>query len=562
MAYVQTELPVTLLTWGAALLPILVLLALLVWRRWSTAAAAPVALAAAVTVALALFRTPTRTLAVAAGKGIWDAIFVLYVIWPALILYYVAHEAGAFVAMQRGIRRLMPDRLLVVLAFAWILASFIQSIAGFGTPLAVTIPLLIGLGVKPVYAVVLPLIGAAWGNMFGSLGVTWLATQTVVDLSTPDTTLLYAALLLWIPNLAAGLAICWFYGRWWALKRGAPAVLGVSLLHGGVQLALISILPTMANLLATSAGLGATFLLNRWGFYRQHDVDEPDAIFEDWAHIGGQTKEEERAAQKAEAEEEVKDPEKKQPMSLLLAFTPYAILTLLALVALLVPPVNRFLEQVQVGLPFPATKTGYGVNLAPTESYAAFTPLTHPGTLLLLSSIAGYLIYRVGGYYEEHETPGLILSETVSTALPSTASVTALLLISKVMDHSGEIEVLALGVAQIAPPLVYVAASNLIGVLGAIITSSNTASNVLFAPLQATAARALGIPVDIAVAAQSAGGALGGSMAPSDALLGASIAGIGNRLGEILGRALPWTLVTAVLVSAATIAIYLLAGGI
>jgi lactate permease len=68
------------------------------------------------------------------------------------------------------------------------------------------------------------------------------------------------------------------------------------------------------------------------------------------------------------------------------------------------------------------------------------------------------------------------------------------------MDHSGEITVLALGIAQVAPPTVYTVASTITGALGVLITSSNNASNILLAPLQETAARALGVPVELAVA--------------------------------------------------------------
>lgn len=126
------------------------------------------------------------------------------------------------------------------------------------------------------------------------------------------------------------------------------------------------------------------------------------------------------------------------------------------------------------------------------------------------------------------------------------------------MDHSGEITVLALGIAQVAPATVYTAASTVIGALGVLITSSNNASNILFAPLQATAARALGVPVELAIAGQSAGAATGNSLAPGDALLGATVAGISGRLGDILNRNLLWALLVLTLVSAASVAFYLL----
>ncbi len=568
----ETNLPVTLLTWLVSFLPIVVLLALLVWRQWSTSAAAPIALALAVLVAALFFRTSPYTLAVAAGKGIWDAIFVLYVIWPALILYNVSNEAGSFDAIQRGLRRLMPDRLLVVLAFSWVLAPFIQSIAGFGTPLAVTTPLLIGLGVRPLYAVLLPMIGAAWANMFGSLGANWLATQAVVNLENEPLMLRNTALLLWIPNLTAGLAVAWFYGKGWALKRAAPAILVISLIQGGLQLLLVPIVPTIGLFLANAAALLGLFALNRWGFYRQMDEDEPQDIFtEEGVRTFHEENRQEIEARNREAQlaavERARSGgkgiagglrEKEGGMSLLLAFTPYIVLAILAVSALLIPPVNRVLEQVSVGLPFPATETGYGVTQPAEEAYAAFTPLTHPGTLLLIASLAGYLVYRNKGAYDAEDTPGSILARSAEDALPTTAAITALMILSKVMDHSGEITVLALGVVQVASPLVYVAISNFLGILGSLTTSSNTASNVLFAPLQFTAAEAQGLSPELIVAGQGAGGAIGNALAPGDALMGATVAGIPNRLGDILAKALPWSVITGLLVSVAMLVMYLL----
>lgn len=549
----EGNLPVNLPLWLAALAPIVVLLLLLVWRRWSTSAAAPVTLAVAVALALLLFRTPLETLAAASGKGIWDAVFILYVIWPALILYNVGNDAGAFQVIQRGVRRLMPDRLLVVLTFSWLLASFVQSIAGFGTPLAVTAPLLIGLGVKPLYAVLLPLIGRAWGNMFGSLGVTWFATLTIVDIADPTTTLLYTAALLWIPDLLAGVAIAWLYGGWWAIKRGAPAIAVISLIHGGVQMGLITFLPALANFIASALALGAAFLLTCWSFYRQEDEDEPDRIFTEEARNAAREEREGKAGQQP-ASRKATAPE----MSLFLAFAPYIVLTVLAVVALLITPVRDLLEQIQLGLPFPATTTGYEVQREAVDSYASFAPLTHPGTLLLISALAGYVLYRARGYYAKGVRAGDILARAANNALPATTALVGLLLISKVMDHTGMITVLALGVAEVAPTVVFVAASNFIGILGALITSSNTASNLLFAPLQATAAEVEGVSVPLAVAAQSAGGATGNAIAPSDALLGATIAGIPESLGPILAKALPWTIIAGLLISAASIAIHFL----
>lgn len=561
----ETELPLTFLLWLAAFTPIILLLILLMWRRWPTSAAAPVALAAAVAVAWWLLDTPPETLAVAAGKGIWDAIFIVYVIWPSLILYNVANEAGAFDAIQKGVRMLMPDRLLMVLAFGWVLASFIQGIAGFGTPLAVTTPLLIGLGVRPVYAVIIPLIGASWGNVFGSLGVPWIAMLTVVDLDAPGAAIFNATILLWIGNLMAGVAIAWMYGGWWALRRGAPAILTISLLHGGLQMLLVPLLPALGNFIATSVALAAVFLLARWGFYRRLDSDEPSRIFSEEARTTTQLlSSEKRAGERAALALKhcrvgrgvLKDVIGKPTMSLAIAFAPYVILGVLAIATLMITPLREWLEQLRLGFPFPETTTGYLVERSAQTAYSAFTPLTHPGTLLLISAALGYLVYRWRGHYSDNTSPLLIVRRAAGAALPATTAITALLLISKVMDHSGEITILALGISEVAPQTVFVAASNLIGILGTLITSSSTASNVLFGPLQSTTAAVEGIPQSLVVSAQATGGAVGGAVAPGDILLGATVAGIPDRLGAILSKGLAWVAITGILISLTTLLLF------
>ncbi|MFP3489297.1 L-lactate permease, partial [Staphylococcus sp. SIMBA_130] len=95
-----------------------------------------------------------------------------------------------------------------------VFASFLQGVAGFGVPIAVVAPLLVGLGVKPVAAIVIPLIGHSWANMFGTLGVGWIATINAVQIEDTTLTLLYSGILLWIPNIIGGFMICWLFAKW------------------------------------------------------------------------------------------------------------------------------------------------------------------------------------------------------------------------------------------------------------------------------------------------------------------------------------------------------------
>src|SRR5262249_58758466 len=140
--------PVDLLHWVLAILSIVALLVFLVPLRWRAPEAGPMAMFVAAIVALLAFRTPWDTLAVASAKGVWDAIFILYVIWPALLLYQITKQAGAYDALRQGIAKFSRNDLFIILALAWVFASFLQGIVGFGAPVAVVVPLLITVGVK------------------------------------------------------------------------------------------------------------------------------------------------------------------------------------------------------------------------------------------------------------------------------------------------------------------------------------------------------------------------------------------------------------------------------
>lgn len=590
-----TQLPIDILHWLLALAPLGALLVFLVILRWRAPEAGAIGMFLAALIALMLFRTPVETLAVAGGKGVWDAIFILYVVWPALLLYRVVDRAGGFDALRQEIERFSTNEAFLVLAFGWVFASFLQGIAGFGTPIAVVAPLLVALGVRPIYAVAIPLIGHAWANMFGTLAVGWLATLSVVDLQYIQETAFQTAILLWIPNLLGGFTVAWLYGRMAAVRHLWPMVLIISLLQGGIQLGLTLWDPVLSTFLAASVALVGLYPLSLWSRYSDpaEGIAERPAMKDgggertgaaaDTSEGAGEGMEEgagkgeRRAADgggrdtgegtdagQPKGTEEPKgagaeNAEEREPvMGLWMALMPYGVLTLLAIVALAIPAVNAFLEQLEVGVPFPTVETGYGIGAEGEAPYSPFAPFTHPGTLLLLAALVTWLVYRLRGYYEiraarEEPEQGL-WSSVAEDAVPSSVAIVAFLVMSKVMDHSGQTDVLALGIAEVAPPTIFAFASNWIGVLGAFMTSSNTASNILFAPLQqdaATAVEALTEPT--VIAAQSTGGAIGNAIAPANVVLGTGTAGIVGREGEVLRKTLPWALAVAVLTGLATI---------
>jgi lactate permease len=121
------------------------------------------------------------------------------------------------------------------------------------------------------------------------------------------------------------------------------------------------------------------------------------------------------------------------------------------------------------------------------------------------------------------------------------------------MNHSGQTQTLALGLAAVAPAMVYAFLANGIGVVGAFATSSSTSSNVLFSDLQVNVAQLKDLPPATILAAQSAGGAIGNAIAPANIVMGASTAGINGKEGLIMRKTMPWTAAAFVLTGLLTV---------
>lgn len=534
-------LPVDLLHWSLSILPVIILAFLLIQLRWTAQQAGAFGIFVAAAIALFAFRTPLDTLAVAGAKGVWDAIFILLVIWPALLLYQTMDKSGGYEAMRQGITRLSKNELFLVVALGWVFTSFLQGIDGFGTPIAIVAPLLVAFGLKPVYAVAIPIIAHIWAKFYGTLGAGWLATLQVVDIDQATTmeTAYQAAILIAIQTVLGGFMVVWMYGRWPAIRHGWPLVVIIAAIQGGGQIVAVAVDPSLAAFLPATAALLALFPLARWKRYAlpaTSIVDRPAML-----------------RSSVEAAEE-----KLPPMGTAMAFLPYIILSFIAVGTSVIEPLRNALSAFTFGFPFPAVSTGYGLTISGTETYSALRPFSHPGAGLLLTACLTWLIFRSRGYFSKwaqtaQKRTQSILVGLIETAIPASVPIIAFLILASIMNHSGQNEVLALGISAVAPAYAFAFLSNGIGVVGAFATSSSTSSNVLFSDLQITIARLKDLPEATILAAQSAGGAIGNAIAPANVVMGSSTAGISGKEGEIMRKTLPWTIVAFLLTGVATV---------
>lgn len=529
------SLPLTPIHWFFAILPIIFLLLLMVRYRWGAAKAAPVAMVIALVTGLTLFKAPLFLLGIEIAKGLWNSLAIIIVIIPAILIYEVTQEADAFEPFRQGMQKFSPNELLQVLAIGWVFVSFLQGVTGFGVPVAVGAPLLVGIGVKPIWAVIISLLGQAWGNTFGTLAVAWdaLVFQTgFTDLNLIKSTALWAGSFIWLTNLAAGLYICFVYGGRRGLRVGLPATLVISLIHGGGQLYLTQFNASLANFLPACAALGAIFVLGKTPFYNKPFKVQDSVVMDRF--IASDL-----------------SPLKTNEITLNQAFIPYYVLTGITLFVLLIKPVEKILSSVKIGPSFPATATGYGFLNKAVTSYSPVSPFTNAGMFLLLAALIGYLVFLKKGYIGKGGG-SRIVSRTIKKVLPSAQATVALIIMSKVMAGTGQTEVMAYGTAQ-ATGTLYQFFAPYIGLLGSFMTSSNMSSNILFAGFQNTMASLLSLDRSIVLGAQTGGAAIGSVISPSKILLGTTTAGIIGLEGEVMRKVMPITLLLVSLIGLAVV---------
>ena len=483
--------------WVLAFTPILLILFLMIRFQWGAAKAGPAGWLVAVVVAASRFGAGINLLALSQAKALLLTLDVLLIIWAAFLLYRVADEAGAIGIIGDALPHLTADRGMQALLIGWAFASFLQGVGGFGVPVAITAPLLVGLGFSPLVAVLIPSLGHAWAVTFGSLASSFQALIAATGLP-GETFAPMSATLLGLAGFGCGFMVAHAADGWKALRRLALPVLLLGTVMGVAQYGLATNgLWNIGGFGGGMVGLVVGILITPW--YRGERSQNSGARLD--------------------------------RRSVLLAFSGYLALIAITLIVQLIPPVRAFLGQFAIRVSFPEMRTSLGF-LTPA-GYGRVIPLfRHAGAILGYASLIAYLIYKQTGMYQAGAAQRIV-SGTIRRVMSSSLGIAAMVAMAVVMSHSGMTDTLARGLAG-AVGSFFPLASPWIGALGAFMTGSNTNSNVIFAMLQKRTAELLGYGLPLILAAQTAGGAIGSVVAPTKIIVGASTAGMAGKEGTVL----------------------------
>ena len=494
MPWSQTYDPLNspVLSTVVAALPLVVLLGLLAMHQVRAHWAALAGLASAVAVAIAALGMPAGMAFASAGYGAVYGLFPIgWIVLNVIFLYRLTSESGYFAALQGSIGSVTTDRRLQLLLIAFSFGAFFEGAAGFGTPVAVTGALLIGLGFTPLQASGLSLIANTAPVAYGALGTPIIALQGVTGLDLLDLSAMVGRQLpvfsLIIPFwlMAAYVGVRSTLAIWPALvvagvAFAVPQFL-VSNYHG----------PWLVDVVAAVSSMGALVALLR--VWRPSDG---------WA-----------APETGDGRRESSDSEGRvaadgSPLSRARAWVPWIILSLLVF-AWGLPQVKGALNAISApAFPVPGlhlmVQRVPPVVAAPAAEGAVFTFnwLSATGTAIWLAAIVAGLFM---GF-----SPKALAREYVATlkvVRTSLLTIAAMLALGYVSRYAGMDAILGLAFARTGAWYSFFGA--MLGWLGVALTGSDTSSNVLFGSLQTLTAHQVGVSPTLMAAANSSGGVMG-----------------------------------------------------
>ena len=552
-----------------ALLPLAMIAVLMVGLYQPATRTMPLAWGVAAAAAFIGWQMSPRLIAAASIRGALTATRILVIVFGAILLLYTLRQSGAFEVINAGFASISDDRRVQVILLVFLMGSFIEGAAGFGTPAAIVGPLLVGLGFPPLAAVVVALTGNILAITFGAVGTPLIiglrdvvfvegtdAAQQVLQQGGFESVGAYVAQIgVWaaVIHAIAGIAIP-FIGvammtRFFGEERSIqPAVEVLPLtLFAWASFAIPYVVtayflgPTFPALLGAMVGLLVVTTTLRAGYFIPDDEWDfgPQSQWPDhW--IGsidpgkgvGTTSGSRDGTVAADGGTTTFEQSHSQDMSLATAWMPYVLVALLLVVTRVVGPIQSFLSTNGVlmwnnilGTPF-----SEGVEL-----------LYLPGSLFVLVAVVTYALH--GMNTEEIKTSW---SEALRNIAPAVIALWFAVATVMIMQRTGSTIVLEsaptdagmLGLLSEATASttgkLFPFFSGFIGAFGAFIAGSNTVSDILFGLFQFQAAQQIGAPTQIVVAAQAVGGAIGNLISIHNVVAALTVVGLIGEEGRVI----------------------------
>jgi lactate permease len=507
-----------------AALPVVVLLGTLAVLRWPAHLAALAGLASALVIAVVPFGMPAPMALASAGYGaMYGLLPIGWIVLNVIFLYRLTEERGLFDVLRHSITTVTDDRRLQLLVVAFCFGAFFEGAAGFGTPVAVTGAILIGLGFTPLAASGLSLIANTAPVAFGALGTPIIALQSVTGLDLHELSGMVGRQLPFF-SVIVPFWLVWAYVGWRRMLEVWPAIL-----VAGVGFAVPQWLvanyhgPWLVDVVASIVSLGLVALFLRVWSPRPGTGSDP---------VGAKPV-----------------PRGSDPSSVWRAWTPWIILSVVVFVWGL-PSTKAWLDSLSV-IRIPVPFLHQAVMRTPpvvAEAHAenaiyAINWLSATGSGIFLASIVAGLAMGCS-----LAMMARTYWQTLKLVRLSLITISAMMAVGFTTRYSGLDATLGLAFAQTG--FLYPFFGTMLGWLGVALTGSDTSSNVLFGSLQRITAEQLGLSPVLMAAANSSGGVMGKMIDAQSIVVASTATRWYGHEGDILRYVFMHSVVLACLVGA------------
>lgn len=501
-----------------AAIPVVVMLGALGFFHIKAHIAAGMGLIAALLVAVFAYGMPAEMAGRAAMLGGFTGLLPIgWIVLNIIFLHQLTEQNGSFKVLQDSLSGITEDRRIQLLLIAFCFGAFFEGAAGFGTPVAVTAAILIGLGFSPLAASGLSLIANTAPVAFGALGTPVITLAQVHGYDLHAVTAMIGRQLPFF-SLLVPFWLVWAFAGFKGMKEIWPAILVTGLSFAIPQFLVSNFMgPELVDIIAAIVSMVSLVLFLR--------VWQPKKVWTSPALRG-----------KDISASEAKPPQpvvRHSKEALIAAWTPWLILSVFVFIWGL-PPVKAWLN----GLFAPKFPIEGLHNMIMKMPPVVTTP--HPEgavyTLNLLSATgSGILLAAIVSALVMKYNPVAIVRtffKTLWMVRYSLLTIVLMLALGTLTRFSGTDTTLGLAFANTG--VLYPFFGTLMGWIGVALTGSDTASNVLFGGMQKVAADQLGLSPNLMGAANSSGGVMGKMIDAQSIVVASTATRWFNHEGDIL----------------------------
>jgi lactate permease len=523
----------------AAAVPIVTLLVTLGLLEWRAHRAAAAGLVAALAISIVVFGMPVRA---AAASAVYGAAYGLlpigWIVVNAVFLYNITVRTGQFDVLRRTVATLSDDRRIQVLLIAFSFGAFVEGAAGFGTPVAITSALLIGLGFAPLHAAGLALIANTAPVAFGAIGTPILTLAAVTGLPASSLSAMAGRQLPFMSLLIPAWLVVTMSG-WRGLRGVWPAVLVCGGSFAVVQFLWSNFVgPELVDVIG---GLTSLACLAAWCRFRATTVVGSARVAE------GVRESSDREGERGSRESQPSAARALVPWMLLslfvLAWGMPAVKTALnggtgatGMKSIVAPAIDVPSLHTLVYRDYPVEREAPDRARLLDAAYRSRRAETARFTINWLSATGTAILFAaiLSGFWLGLR-PGAIASIGASTLWQmrtSLATIALMLSLGFVTRYGGTDA--TLGLAFTRTGVLYPFFAAMLGWLGVAMTGSDTSSNVLFGSLQKITALQLGLSPILICAANSTGGVMGKMIDAQSIVIATAATGQTGQEGRIL----------------------------